>query len=125
MGMAALTVPTLGWGLEGGVFDDPETQTMWITVWVCVYDGEQAYTVNGCRFEIPNDIAAHVREGMELGDAVDTVIRQEGTKYSRGIIGVLTNDFLDRADAYGHLALLALGLWVGRKWRAAARRALQ
>jgi non-canonical (house-cleaning) NTP pyrophosphatase len=106
---------TLGVGLEGGVFElDGE---LWSTVWVAVVDSEGTfYESNGARFKVPQIIAERIKKGEEMGPVVNAVIGQGDVRHSIGMIGVITNRFVDRTEEYGAIAKMALGLWYGRDW---------
>jgi hypothetical protein len=38
---------------------------------------------------------------------------EQDVKKARGFIGVVTRGYLDRAEAYGHIAKMTIGLWYG------------
>lgn len=105
----------LGMGLEGGVFD--YQGELWSTVWVAVTDvQDNLFLVNGARFQVPEPLASAIKNGGEMGPAMDKIIGDENVKHKGGAIGVITQDFIDRTEEYSGLAKLALGLWYGRDW---------
>jgi non-canonical (house-cleaning) NTP pyrophosphatase len=106
---------TLGVGLEGGVFElDGE---LWSTVWVVVVDSAGIfYESNGARFKIPDIIAQPILKGEEMGPVVNQVIGSGDVRHTIGMIGVITNRFVDRTEEYSGIAKMALGLWSGRDW---------
>lgn len=106
----------LGVGLEGGVTErDGE---LWNTVWCTVVDiSGNAFTVNGARFKLDDEIAEQLRLGTELGHVMAQMTGEDNVKQKRGLIGILTNNFIDRTEEYASLAKLALGLWYGRHWK--------
>lgn len=105
----------LGIGLEGGITEiDGE---LWNTVWCCVTDKkENTFCTNGLRFKLPSSIAKELRAGKELGPIMDNLAKQENTKKKQGMIGVVTENFMTRPDAYAPIVKLAIGLWSGRNW---------
>jgi inosine/xanthosine triphosphatase len=103
-------------GFEGGVYDlDGE---VWSTVWCSVMDtAGNHFETNGASFQIPEPIATHLREGGELGPAVDAFINDTDVSKKQGAIGVFTSSFANRTEEYSGLAKLAIGLWYGKDWQ--------
>jgi len=105
----------LGMGLEGGVFRFGDE--LWSTVWVAVVDDTGAvYTANGARFRVPDVIAKPILAGGEMGPVVSKLFGIPDIKKKNGAIGVITNNFVDRAEEYSAIAKMALGLWYGKDW---------
>lgn len=107
----------LGVGMEGGIVDLGEE--MWSTVWAAVVDrdGNEAMSA-GARFRVPDSVAEKIREGIEMGYAVADIIGEENKnkiKQEQGLIGILTDGFVDRTEEYQGIIKLALGIWYGRK----------
>ena len=107
----------LGVGMEGGIVDLGEE--MWSTVWAAVIDqdGNQALSA-GARFKVPDSVAEKIRSGIEMGHAVAEIIGEENKnkiKQEQGLIGILTDKFVDRTEEYQGIIKLALGIWYGRK----------
>jgi len=106
----------LGVGLEGGVFTNDEGE-LWSTVWVAVIDLQgNLFTANGARCKVPEPIASLIKNGQEMGPAVDSIIKGESVRQKEGMIGVITQGFVDRTEEYGAIAKFALGLWYGKDW---------
>lgn len=59
-------------------------------------------------FVLPEEIAALVRQGVELGAADDIVFGRFNSKQSNGAVGILTADAIDRTRYYEHAVILAL-----------------
>jgi inosine/xanthosine triphosphatase len=114
-----LTGDVLGMGLEGGIVDDGKE--MWTTVWAAVVDREGNLGLSaGSRFLVPEIIAAKIRAGGEMGPVIAQVLNESDLnkiKQSMGVIGVITEDFVDRTEEYQGVAKLALGVWYGRNWQ--------
>lgn len=106
----------LGVGLEGGVFEDDESQ-MWSTVWAVVIDktGFMEFA-NGARFKVPDVVAEAIRRGEEMGPIISKVVGESDVRKKQGMIGITTKGFVDRTEEYQGIAKLALGLWHGRDW---------
>jgi inosine/xanthosine triphosphatase len=107
----------LGVGLEGGVFVDKD-QIMWSTVWIVVTDHTGIfYESNGARFPVPPIIAEIIKNGGEMGPVVSQLVGETNVRQKQGMIGVITNGFIDRTEEYSGIAKMALGLWHGRNWQ--------
>ena len=57
---------------------------------------------------LPPRVAALVRNGVELGHAMDRVTGSHGTKHGAGAVGILTAGLVDRQRAYETLVAYAL-----------------
>jgi inosine/xanthosine triphosphatase len=105
----------LGVGLEGGVFI--RNHQLWSTVWVAVTDlHNHHFEANGARFKVPEPIAQAILNGEEMGTVVGQIMSDKYAKQKQGMIGLITNGFVDRTEEYSGIAKLALGLWFGRNW---------
>lgn len=100
-------------GLEGGVVE--LTDGLYSTVWICVVDHTGAlFESNGARFKVPEKIAQHIRQGGEMGPVVEKLVGENDVRSKQGMIGVITDGFVDRTEEYSSIAKMALGLWYGR-----------
>jgi inosine/xanthosine triphosphatase len=98
----------LGVGLEGGVVElaDGSMQTC---AWAVVVDAHGKSGVGGSlAMPLPSSVAKMIREGTELGVAMDRLVGAHGTKHSSGAVGILTNGLVDRQRAYEILVIYAL-----------------
>ncbi len=97
----------LGIGLEGGVVDaDGELRTC---AWAAVATRDGRVFVGGSlSMALPPAVAAHVRNGVELGHAMDRVCATTGTKHGAGAVGILTRGLVDRQQAYEIITAYAL-----------------
>lgn len=110
--------PMLGIGLEGGVFTTAEGE-MWSTVWVAVVDEEdRVYVANGGRVPVPTIIAVLIAKGEEMGPVMEKLTGEADVRKKQGMFGVITKNYVDRAEEYGSIAKVAIGLWHGRDWAA-------
>lgn len=97
----------LGVGLEGGVVEGPEG--MRTCAWCVVVHRDGREGVGGSlAMPLPEAVAAMIREGTELGHAMDALVRQRGTKHGAGAVGILTAGRIDRQGAYEVLVTYAL-----------------
>lgn len=98
----------VGVGIEGGVVaaaDGSVRSCAWVAV--AARDGREG--VGGSlAFTLPDNVAALVRGGMELGHAMDAVAGTHNVKQGVGAVGVLTHGLVTRQQAYEVLVAYAL-----------------
>lgn len=108
-------IEILGVGLEGGIM--MENSQMWSTVWACVFRPEDGvFFSNGARFQVPDLIAQPILRGEEMGEVAKRLMGGIEVKQLNGVIGMVTNNFIDRTEEYAGIVKMALGLWYGRNW---------
>lgn len=101
----------LGLGLEGGVVDSPEG--MRCCAWCVVVHRDGREGVGGSlAMPLPDAVAHMIRDGMELGHAMDALVAERGTKHGKGAVGILTAGRIDRQGAYEVLVTYALAPFV-------------
>jgi inosine/xanthosine triphosphatase len=93
-------------GIEGGVVD--EAGVMRSCAWAAVVarDGRVG-TGGSLAMMLPARVAALVRDGMELGHAMDRITGGQDTKRGSGAVGILTAGLVDRQRAYEALVTYA------------------
>lgn len=111
---AALETAHADWGvgLEAGILDN-EFGTM-TCAWVAIVDRAGNIGLGGStNLMLPSQVAARIKGGAELGDAMDEFAKIRGVKRKMGAIGVLTKGLFDRRRAYEFLVALAAArfLW--------------
>lgn len=119
-----LTGADLGVGLEGGV---QETEFGLMTAAWCVLvaaDGRIGIGGNSCVL-LPESVAHAVRQGLELGPAIDALAQRENTRQQNGAIGILTDDLETRQSAYETIIRLALAPFQHPDWYPSVRLHLQ
>lgn len=98
----------LGVGIEGGVVleEDGRLRTC---AWAVARtrDGRQG-TGGSLSMELPEEVAMLVKQGSELGHAMDIVSKRSHTKHGAGAVGILTAGLIDRQRAYEPLITYAL-----------------
>ena len=111
----------IGVGLEGGVVEGADGQ-MRTCAWAAVASHDGREGVGGSlAMLLPEQVATWVRDGLELGLAMDRLIDARGTKHGKGAVGILTAGLVDRQRAYEVLVTYALAplltpdLWNGPK----------
>jgi len=96
-----------GVGLEGGVIEN-ELGTM-TCAWVAIVDRRGRVGIGGStNMLLPKQVAARVKRGVELGDAMDEFAKIRGVKRQMGAIGVLTKGLFDRRQSYAFIFALAM-----------------
>ncbi len=101
----------VGVGLEGGVVDGPGG--MRSCAWCVVVHRDGREGVGGSlAMPLPDAVATMIRDGMELGHAMDALVAARGTKHGKGAVGVLTAGRIDRQGAYEVLVTYALAPFV-------------
>ncbi|ADU31532.1 DUF84 family protein [Evansella cellulosilytica] len=101
---------SFGLGLEGGVVEDKGTMMLCNWGALACSSGE-VYVAGGARIVIPKTIADKVRDGMELGDAIDEWSNRSGVKKKEGTIGILTDGEVTRVSMFEHVVRLLYGQW--------------
>ena len=97
-----------GVGFEGGLI---ETELGIMTcAWCAVIDpAGQIGMGGGVNILLPPDVSEAVKNGEELGPAMDRLIGEADTKQGPGAVGILTDGLADRQSAYEDILILALG----------------
>jgi len=87
-------------GMEGGCLDGADSIMAGIA-WMVVHDqsGNEG-KAQACSFDLPQEVAALVRSGVELGDATDQIFKLHNTKQKGGCIGCLTDNRVTRQAYY-------------------------
>jgi len=93
-------------GIEGGCED--RDGVLHGFAWIVVLSREREGRSRTASFEIPPEVAALVRRGVELGDADDQVFGRSNSKQGNGAVGLLTADAVDRVALYEPAVVLAL-----------------
>lgn len=94
-------------GLEGGVVD--EEGVMRSCAWAAVVSRDGRVGTGGSlAMTLPARVATLVREGTELGHAMDRITGGRDTKHNAGAVGILTAGLVDRQRAYEWLVTYAL-----------------
>ena len=110
--LVAAADASLGVGLEGGVVALPGGRLR-TCAWAVVVDREGREGVGGSlSMPLPDQVATRIRQGEELGHAMDAVAHTTGTKTGRGAVGILTAGLVDRQRAYEPMVAYALAPWL-------------
>jgi inosine/xanthosine triphosphatase len=96
----------VAFGLEGGVIFEGEVP--WLVSWVAVVDRDgRRGEASGLRMPLPKVAAERLRAGDELGDVIDALFDVHLSKQQAGAIGLLTDGFVSRTDAFADLVAMA------------------
>lgn len=100
---------------EGGLFE--EGTMLYNRAWIAVANkhGHVAKSSTAL-FYLPTEIAQHIKNGMELGDACDTFFGTVNAKHGIGAIGHLTDGIIDRENYYLQAAIIALSELKHKDW---------
>lgn len=102
----AVSGADVAFGLEGGVIFEPGGP--WLVSWVAVVDRHGRHgEASGLRMPLPRVVASRLREGGELGDVIDALFETTMSKQHTGAIGLLTEGFVSRTDAFADLVAMA------------------
>ncbi|HXT17437.1 MAG TPA: inosine/xanthosine triphosphatase [Gemmatimonadaceae bacterium] len=98
----------LGVGIEGGVVEQSDGR-MRTCAWAAIIDKAGRSGVGGSlAMPLPDAVAAMIRDGLELGHAMDRLVGEHDTKRGKGAVGILTAGLVDRQRAYEVLVMYAL-----------------
>lgn len=103
----ALLDADIGVGLEGGVVDEDAGMRSCAWAAVALRDGREFFG-GSLAMPLPPAVAELVRQGTELGHAMDALTGHDNTKHGAGAVGILTNGLIDRRQAYEVLVTYAL-----------------
>ena len=99
----------LGVGIEGGVVEGASGE-MRTCAWAAIVAADGRTGVGGSlAMQLPASVAQSIREGLELGHAMDRLVGESNTKHGKGAVGILTAGLVDRQRAYEVLVTYALG----------------
>lgn len=110
--LAATPGAHLAVGLEGGCVELPDGGLR-TCAWAVAVDAAGREGIGGSlSMPLPPEVARLVREGAELGHAMDAVSGGTDTKTNAGAVGILTAGLIDRQRAYESLVTYALAPWL-------------
>ena len=117
----SLTGADLGVGLEGGTTTISGKHLT--GGWCAVFDGRRYYLGGGGHILLPPAVDRKiVREGKELGIAMDELSGDHNTKQKMGAIGILTGGLSSRQQAYEYIIIYALAPLLSPGYYSAASR---
>ena len=100
---------------EGGLYADGKN--LYNRAWIAVCDrGGHVSKSSTALFYLPTTITMYIREGLELGHAVDKYFGSVNSKQGMGAIGHLTDGLIDREHYYLQAAIIALSELKHKDW---------
>lgn len=106
--IASKHADSYGIGLEGGV--RTIDGQMYLCNWgALVTPTSDILTAGGAQIPLPEELANEIRNGKELGDAVDAYFQKQGIRHSEGAMGMLTAQAVKRDELFEHILKLLLG----------------
>ncbi|AZU63640.1 DUF84 family protein [Neobacillus mesonae] len=98
----------IGIGLEGGVQET--SQGLFICNWgALAAKGMEPIIAGGSRILLPEEVAARLRAGEELGPVMEEYAKKKNVSKQEGAIGVFTNCMVNRAEMFTHVMNLLIG----------------
>jgi non-canonical (house-cleaning) NTP pyrophosphatase len=90
---------------------------LYCMAWMAILGRREAVTpvfglAKTSMFPIPDEVAALVQQGMELGEADDKLFHRVQSKHGNGLVGLLTGGVVDRSEYYEQALVLALSPWM-------------
>lgn len=106
----------LGVGIEGGVVEQSDG-SMRTCAWAAIVDATGRPGVGGSlSLQLPHEVATMIRDGVELGIAMDRLVGESNTKHAQGAVGILTGGLVDRQRAYEVLVAYAVAPFTMREY---------
>jgi len=98
----------MSFGLEGGVKE--LNGQLFVCNWGVLHtkNGQQ-FIAGGAQIPLPEEVAAAIRKGEELGPVMDAYTKQVGIRHKEGAVGVFTNGIVNRGDMFEHIVKLLIG----------------
>ncbi|MCG6187934.1 inosine/xanthosine triphosphatase [Maribellus maritimus] len=93
-------------GIEGGIEHSEKGTTAF--AWIVVLSENGSGEARTTTFLLPPAIANLVKNGRELGAAIDVVFNRENSKQKQGAVGLLTKNEISRTQLYIQAVQLAL-----------------
>ncbi len=103
-----------GVGIEGGL---EQIGDNWYDCGWCVVVDRDGFEgiASSARIPTPESIMKHIRNGAELGDAIDNIFNRKNTKQAEGHFGLMTNNAVTRTSGYVQGVCLALSRFLHPK----------
>ncbi len=105
----AATDADYGVGLEGGIARLEGAPGLSLIMWGAATDGTRLERGGGPTIRLPDDVAARLEDGRELGPVMDDLLDTEGLAEGAGAVGVFTDRLTDRTAALGQAVACSFG----------------
>ncbi|MBM7578988.1 DUF84 family protein [Jeotgalibacillus terrae] len=108
---AALFDGACGIGLEGGVTEHQDG--LYICNWGALFvpGFKETFTASGAGIRLPDELAAPLRNGEELGPLMEQYSMQKNIRQNEGAVGFFSNGRITRAQMFEHIVELLIGQW--------------
>jgi inosine/xanthosine triphosphatase len=98
----------IGIGLEGGVQET--SYGLLICNWGALVTNESKPIIaGGARFPLPEEIAARLRAGEELGPVMEDFSKNKNVRKQEGAVGIFTYGMVNRSEMFTHVMNLLVG----------------
>ncbi|ETI70439.1 DUF84 family protein [Neobacillus vireti] len=104
----------IGIGLEGGVHET--SLGLLLCNWGAIATHNmEPIIAGGARFLLPEEIAARLRVGEELGPVMDDYAKMKNVRKHEGAVGIFTNGMINRMEMFTHVTTLLAGQYTYRQ----------
>lgn len=93
-------------GLEAGIHQ--EGSKMHTFAWVVILAKNSKGKSRTASFQLPEKVAKLIKQGKELGEAMDITFNKTNSKQKQGAIGILSGGVTDRESLYTQALINAL-----------------
>lgn len=93
-------------GLEGGIHQTKKLVSSF--AWITIANNKLINSTRTASFNLPQDVAKLIGQGLELGEAMDAIHARKNSKQQEGAVGILTNGIVSRTDLYQQSIILTL-----------------
>ncbi|MCM3767158.1 DUF84 family protein [Neobacillus niacini] len=98
----------IGIGLEGGVHET--SHGLLLCNWGALASTHmEPIIAGGARFLLPEEVAARLRAGEELGPVMDDYAKKKNVSKQEGAVGIFTNGLVNRSAMFTHVMNLLVG----------------
>jgi inosine/xanthosine triphosphatase len=98
----------IGIGLEGGVHET--SHGLLLCNWGAIATHNmEPIIAGGARFLLPEEVAARLRMGEELGPVMDDYAKMKNVRKHEGAVGIFTNGMVNRMEMFTHVTRLLAG----------------
>lgn len=105
---------TIGIGLEGGVQQTPHG--LMLCNWgALAVKGMKPIIAGGARLPLPEEVAAKLLAGAELGPVMDAYAKKQNVSKKEGAVGIFTNGQINRSEMFIHVMKLLAGQYEYQK----------
>ncbi|WP_153464839.1 DUF84 family protein [Sediminibacillus terrae] len=105
---ASLNPDSVGIGLEGGVME--LNGELFLCNWgALINEKGHTFLASGARIPLPEEVAAQLEKGIELGEVMDVYSQRKDVRKKEGAVGIFTNELVSREEMFTHVMKLLKG----------------